>query len=53
MRRQQCFIKGMRLTAIMSEAAVRQQVDGPALLRKQLHHLTCMVRGDLIEELPE
>ena len=44
MRRQQYLTKGMRLTAIMSEAAVRQQVGGPTLLRKQLHHLTCMVR---------
>jgi transcriptional regulator with XRE-family HTH domain len=44
MRRQQRLTKGMRLTAIMSEAAVRQQVGGPTLLRKQLHHLTRMVR---------
>jgi transcriptional regulator with XRE-family HTH domain len=44
MRRQQCLTRGMRLTAIMSEAAVRQQIGGAALLRKQLHHLTHTVR---------
>lgn len=44
MRRQQCLTRGMRLTAIMSEAAVRQQVGGPTLLRKQLHHLIHTVR---------
>ncbi len=44
MRRQQYLTKGMRLTAIMSEAALRQQVGGPALLRKQLQHLTAATR---------
>jgi Domain of unknown function (DUF5753) len=44
MHRQQYLTKGMRLTAIMSEAAVRQQIGGAALLRKQLHHLTRTVR---------
>ncbi len=44
MRRQQRLAEGMRLTAIMSETAIRQQVGGPALLREQLHHLTRMVR---------
>jgi len=44
MRRQQYLTKGMRLTTIMSEAPVRQQVGGPTLMRKQLHHLTRMVR---------
>jgi hypothetical protein len=34
----------MRLTAIMSEGAVRQQIGGPALLREQLQHLTRVVR---------
>jgi len=44
MRRQQRLVNGMRLTAIMSEAALRQQVGGPELLRKQLQHLTAAVR---------
>lgn len=44
MRRQQCLTKGTRLTAIMSEAVVRQQIGGAALLRKQLQHLTRTVR---------
>jgi transcriptional regulator with XRE-family HTH domain len=44
MRRQQYLTKGMRLTAIMSEAALRQQIGGPALLREQLRHLTRAVR---------
>ncbi|MGH3871815.1 MAG: helix-turn-helix domain-containing protein [Pseudonocardiaceae bacterium] len=44
MRRQQCLTRGIRLTAIMSEAAVRQQIGGPALLREQLCHLTRTVR---------
>ncbi len=44
MRRQQYLTKGMRLTAIMSEAALRQQIGGPALLRKQLQHLTAAAR---------
>ncbi|MGH3994319.1 MAG: DUF5753 domain-containing protein, partial [Pseudonocardiaceae bacterium] len=44
MRRQQRLTKGMRLTAIMSEAAVRQQVGGPVLLGEQLRHLTRTVR---------
>lgn len=44
MRRQQRLTKGLRLTAIMSEAAIRQQVGGPELLREQLRHLTRAVR---------
>jgi transcriptional regulator with XRE-family HTH domain len=44
MRRQQCLTRGMRLTAIMSEAAVRQQIGGPELLRRQLNHLIHTVR---------
>jgi hypothetical protein len=44
MRRQQYLTKGMRLTAIMSEAALRQQIGGPAVLRKQLQHLTAATR---------
>ncbi len=44
MRRQERLNKGVRLTAIMSEAAIRQQVGGPELLRTQLRHLTRAVR---------
>ncbi|MGH3925035.1 MAG: DUF5753 domain-containing protein, partial [Pseudonocardiaceae bacterium] len=44
MRRQQRLTNGMRLTAIMSEAALRQQVGGPEVLRKQLEHLIIAVR---------
>ncbi|MGH7747233.1 MAG: DUF5753 domain-containing protein, partial [Candidatus Dormibacteria bacterium] len=44
MRRQQYLTRDMRLTAIMSEAAVRQQIGGPALLREQLRHLIRAVR---------
>lgn len=44
MRRQQRILDGVRLTAIIGEAAVRQQVGGPDVLREQLRHLTRVVR---------
>lgn len=44
MNRQQRLSKGLRLTAILSEAAVRQRIGGPAVLREQLLHITRMVR---------
>ncbi|GDY31823.1 helix-turn-helix domain-containing protein [Gandjariella thermophila] len=44
MRRQKRIDEGLRLTAILGEAAVRQQVGGPDTLREQLRHVTRMVR---------
>jgi transcriptional regulator with XRE-family HTH domain len=44
MRRQKRLSEGMRLTAIVGEAAIRQQVGGPALLCDQLRHITRVVR---------
>jgi transcriptional regulator with XRE-family HTH domain len=44
MRRQKRVLDGVRLTAILGEAAIRQQVGGPDILREQLRHITCMVR---------
>lgn len=38
----------LRITAVMSEAVLRQQVGGAAVLKAQLEHL-----ADLIEQLPE
>lgn len=43
-RRQRRLNEGMRLTAILSEAAIRQQVGGPLVLRTQLQHVINMVR---------
>ncbi len=44
MRRQKRIHEGMRLTAILGEAAVRQQVGGPSILRAQLRHIAHVVR---------
>lgn len=44
MRRQKRITEGMRLTAILGEAAIRQQIGGPDILREQLRHITRVVR---------
>ncbi len=44
MHRQKRLHEGLRLTSILGEAAVRQQVGGPETLREQLRHLDRMVR---------
>jgi transcriptional regulator with XRE-family HTH domain len=44
MRRQKRILEGLRLTAILGEAAVRQQVGGPDILREQLRHINRVVR---------
>jgi transcriptional regulator with XRE-family HTH domain len=44
MRRQRRLSEGLRLTAFLGEAAIRQQVGGPDILREQLRHITHMVR---------
>lgn len=44
MRRQKRLTEGLRLTAILGEAAVRQQVGGPGILREQLRHIARVVR---------
>jgi transcriptional regulator with XRE-family HTH domain len=44
MRRQKRLAEGMRFTAILSEAAIRQQVGGPDMLRTQLRHITRATR---------
>lgn len=49
--RRQERLKGadpLRLTAIVSEAALRQQIGGPAVLRRQLEYL-----AEIIEEHPD
>ncbi|MCP5035063.1 MAG: helix-turn-helix domain-containing protein [Actinomycetia bacterium] len=33
----------LRLTSVMSEAALHQEIGGPATLRNQLHHLVTMI----------
>jgi transcriptional regulator with XRE-family HTH domain len=43
MRRQRRLSEGLRLTAFLGEAAIRQQVGGPDILREQLHHITRMI----------
>jgi transcriptional regulator with XRE-family HTH domain len=44
MRRQRRLNEGMRLTAIVGEAAIRQQIGGPDVLRDQLRHIVRTVR---------
>jgi transcriptional regulator with XRE-family HTH domain len=44
MRRQERLGEGLRVTAILGEAAIRQQVGGPGMLREQLTHVTRVVR---------
>lgn len=44
MKRQKRLSEGLRLTAIVGEAAIRQQVGGPAVLYEQLRHLVRVVR---------
>jgi transcriptional regulator with XRE-family HTH domain len=44
MRRQERLNEGLRLTAIIGEAAIRQQVGGAAILCEQLRHITRVVR---------
>lgn len=44
MRRQKRLSEGLRLTAILGEAAIRQQIGGPGILREQLRHITRVVR---------
>ncbi|OOC07786.1 helix-turn-helix domain-containing protein [Amycolatopsis azurea] len=36
----------LHITAIISEAALRQQIGGPAILRAQLDHLADMIEGN-------
>jgi transcriptional regulator with XRE-family HTH domain len=45
MRRQERLVgeNPLHLTALISEAALRQQIGGPAILRRQLDHLTGMI----------
>lgn len=44
MKRQKRLSEGMRLTAIVGEAAIRQQVGGPAIMYDQLRHIVRVVR---------
>jgi transcriptional regulator with XRE-family HTH domain len=44
MRRQKRLSEGMRLTAILGEAAIRQQIGGPGILCEQLRHIARVVR---------
>lgn len=44
MRRQKRLSQELRLTAIVGEAAVRQQLGGPEILREQLRHIARTVR---------
>ncbi|GLZ41997.1 helix-turn-helix transcriptional regulator [Actinokineospora sp. NBRC 105648] len=43
MRRQKRVLEGLRLTAIIGEAAIRQQIGGPGVLREQLSHVARLV----------
>ncbi|WP_306746703.1 helix-turn-helix domain-containing protein [Saccharothrix yanglingensis] len=45
MRRRERLGQGPRLTAIIGEAAIRQQVGGPDVLRDQLRHIVEVIRG--------
>lgn len=44
MKRQKQLSEDLRLTAVVSEAAIRQQVGGPTVLRAQLQHIARTVR---------
>jgi hypothetical protein len=44
MRRQRRLNEGLRLTAIVGEAAIRQRIGGSDVLRDQLRHIVRMVR---------
>ncbi|MGH3873421.1 MAG: helix-turn-helix domain-containing protein [Pseudonocardiaceae bacterium] len=44
MRRQKRLAESMRFTTVLSEAAIRQQVGGPDVLREQLRHITRTTR---------
>ncbi|MGH3568500.1 MAG: helix-turn-helix domain-containing protein [Pseudonocardia sp.] len=44
MRRKRRLSEGLRLTAFLGEAAIRQQVGGPGILCEQLRHITRVVR---------
>ena len=44
MRRQKRLDDGLRLTAFLGEAAIRQQIGGPAIMGEQLRHITRGVR---------
>ncbi len=44
MRRQRRLKEGMRLTTMLSEAAIRQQVGGPEVLCDQLRQITRVVQ---------
>jgi transcriptional regulator with XRE-family HTH domain len=54
MRRQRRLKDGLRLTAIVGEAAIRQQVGGPDILRDQLRHIvrTVKERDVIVQVVP-
>jgi transcriptional regulator with XRE-family HTH domain len=43
MRRQKRIAEGLRVTAIIGEAAIRQQIGGPGIMREQLRHIKRLV----------
>lgn len=44
MRRQKRIEEGLRVSAVVSEAAIHQQIGGPTVLRDQLAHIVDVVR---------